>query len=322
MVSDRRPGPLPTLLAAPSVAPPRPFSARLWSLSLPLPANLCLLLLVLEYPGSYPRQCHKSRTRRHAAADTLSTILTMRILHAVLVSSGIEDSLPGDIDLPKISPSTAAGICVAIAGNVLISLALNCQKLAHRRLERECEAAAHAPQPLLPTHADTHPPRSTRDERSIPTSSIPPSVALETVPLLERGQDLEPPPRKPWFFFRRSTTRIHAKEADRTHLASTHALVPVDDSTIRNGSSPHHKKSEKQPTEEANYLKSKLWYVSKSCRYHLSAHKNDRWLGFLLMNIGELGNFISYAFAPASLVAPLGTVRLHSTPHRRNKPRT
>ncbi len=27
------------------------------------------------------------------------------------------------------------------------------------------------------------------------------------------------------------------------------------------------------------------------------------------MNIGESGNFISYAFAPASVVAPLGTVR-------------
>lgn len=26
------------------------------------------------------------------------------------------------------------------------------------------------------------------------------------------------------------------------------------------------------------------------------------------MNIGELGNFISYAFASASIVAPLGTV--------------
>ena len=27
------------------------------------------------------------------------------------------------------------------------------------------------------------------------------------------------------------------------------------------------------------------------------------------MNIGEIGNFISYGFAPASVVAPLGTVR-------------
>lgn len=35
------------------------------------------------------------------------------------------------------------------------------------------------------------------------------------------------------------------------------------------------------------------------------------------MNIGEMGNFISYAFAPASLVAPLGTVRRKypSSPH-------
>ena len=36
-----------------------------------------------------------------------------------------------------------------------------------------------------------------------------------------------------------------------------------------------------------------------------------RWLGFLLMNVGEIGNFISYAWAPASVVAPLGTVRNH-----------
>ena len=40
----------------------------------------------------------------------------------------------------------------------------------------------------------------------------------------------------------------------------------------------------------------------------------DRWTGFLLMNIGETGNFISYAFAPASMVAPLGTVSVSSSP--------
>jgi hypothetical protein len=28
------------------------------------------------------------------------------------------------------------------------------------------------------------------------------------------------------------------------------------------------------------------------------------------MNIGECGNFISYAYAPASVVAPLGTVSI------------
>lgn len=32
------------------------------------------------------------------------------------------------------------------------------------------------------------------------------------------------------------------------------------------------------------------------------------------MNVGESGNFISYAFAPASVVAPLGTVNGFSVP--------
>ncbi|KAJ7507575.1 DUF803-domain-containing protein [Mycena galericulata] len=44
---------------------------------------------------------------------------------------------------------------------------------------------------------------------------------------------------------------------------------------------------------ESDYLRSKVW-----------------WLGFALMNVGELGNFISYAWAPASVVAPLGTFAL------------
>ncbi|XP_072007611.1 NIPA-like protein 2 [Engystomops pustulosus] len=39
------------------------------------------------------------------------------------------------------------------------------------------------------------------------------------------------------------------------------------------------------------YYKSKLW-----------------WCGVLLMAIGELGNFAAYAFAPATLIAPLGCV--------------
>lgn len=48
---------------------------------------------------------------------------------------------------------------------------------------------------------------------------------------------------------------------------------------------------EDQGSERETYLKSKLW-----------------WFGLLLMAIGESGNFLSYGFAPASVVAPLGTV--------------
>lgn len=40
----------------------------------------------------------------------------------------------------------------------------------------------------------------------------------------------------------------------------------------------------------------------------LDGESDPRWFGYVLMNVGELGNFTSYAFAPASVVAPLGTV--------------
>lgn len=47
-----------------------------------------------------------------------------------------------------------------------------------------------------------------------------------------------------------------------------------------------------EPDSKA-YLKVKLW-----------------WLGMAIMTLGELGNFAAYGFAPAVLVAPLGTVAL------------
>ena len=31
------------------------------------------------------------------------------------------------------------------------------------------------------------------------------------------------------------------------------------------------------------------------------------WLGVVLMGLGEIGNFSAYGYAPASVVAPLGT---------------
>ena len=192
------------------------------------------------------------------------------IMHIPILSSGIEDSLPDGIDLPKISSATAAGIGVAIAGNVLISLALNCQKLAHRRLEREREAAAQAPQPLLPTHSDGRAQDGSQHGDPTPATPIPAIAVVETAPLLEHAHGAEAVPRRPgrrWLFFRRPTARLHAKEADRAHLASTHALMPVDVVTVRtDGSSPRSKKPERQDvdSEESNYLKSKLWYVKQS----------------------------------------------------------
>lgn len=41
-------------------------------------------------------------------------------------------------------------------------------------------------------------------------------------------------------------------------------------------------------------------------------HSSSWWLGMVMIILGEAGNFIAYGFAPASVVAPLGTVTLIS----------
>ena len=60
---------------------------------------------------------------------------------------------------------------------------------------------------------------------------------------------------------------------------------------VHRDSHHHHEGDDKPQVEEGMYLKSRLW-----------------WLGLSLIAVGEGGNFLSYGFAPASVVAPLGTV--------------
>lgn len=56
-----------------------------------------------------------------------------------------------------------------------------------------------------------------------------------------------------------------------------------------------HMKIQEQGGSKNSYTSSKLW-----------------WLGLLLTIVGEVGNFVAYMFAPAALVAPLGTVTVIS----------
>ncbi|KAH9894380.1 DUF803-domain-containing protein [Cubamyces lactineus] len=219
--------------------------------------------------------------------------------------------IPDGIDLPQITTSTAAGIGVAILGNILISLALNCQKLAHRRLETERQTKAQElrrPKPHRSTSAPTGRVSGERPHQPLSTTHSTPLAAvavLETDPLLEDSEEsldhtqpqtptqATPNPSRRWLFSHYNP----ARDADRSHLAGTHALMPVDVVPLRSDSSSQqyarNSKEELHDGNESDYLRSKLW-----------------WLGFLLMNVGELGNFISYAFAPASVVAPLGTFAL------------
>ena len=56
-----------------------------------------------------------------------------------------------------------------------------------------------------------------------------------------------------------------------------------------------HNQNELRGAAKLSYLKLKLW-----------------WVGMILMAIGETGNFLAYAYAPATIVAPLGAVSVVS----------
>ncbi|KAA1466270.1 DUF803-domain-containing protein [Dentipellis sp. KUC8613] len=216
-----------------------------------------------------------------------------------------------DIEFPDIEPATVAGISVAIAGNILISLALNLQKLAHRRLEHErvSNNAAELPSDAASLELGTERPLHIADLEPNPWDSFgnntepntpqtePPSRA-ETAPLISFSTPSNPstPPHR--------TPRT--PPIPRAYGATVSEVdIPVSDIPVRGKGKKAQRNTINEDDahdsgnglggagEETVYLKSKLW-----------------WSGFLLMNVGELGNFISYAFAPASVVAPLGTFAL------------
>lgn len=181
------------------------------------------------------------------------------------------------LGLPRLTKSTVTGISVAIAGNIVISLALNCQKLAHRRLEREREERSRELQPQAGSDR-----REGSDPAASNTSGGHPQVApstsavtvIETEPLLigrtttNYGTGSEAQlDRKPAWYSRLWTSEgkkrhlIH--EADSSHLASTHVLMPVDivhPVQSENGQRPDEDPQMDADTgSESDYLKSKLW---------------------------------------------------------------
>lgn len=193
------------------------------------------------------------------------------------------------------------GIAVAIGGNILISFALNCQKLAHKYLETERSK-----------HSNDPPNRQLDDEEQ----PLIPSAAQDDTTLINYGSNTDS--ASPLSV----STRIERRYVtNRSYTSSEASLEELGETNHR---SAHHTNKSPPPGsslniegeaqgkgKETDYLRSKLWSVFIH-HYHYSYFIFKfvlRWSGFLLMNIGELGNFLSYAYAPASVVAPLGTVR-------------
>ncbi|KIK65425.1 hypothetical protein GYMLUDRAFT_38882 [Collybiopsis luxurians FD-317 M1] len=224
---------------------------------------------------------------------------------------------------PKLTTATIIGISVAVAGNVLISLALNLQKLAHKRMDAEksltSSDTAHT-SVKTPTLDSERSQVSTVDEGEEGRESGT-NVRLGTTSNLRafESEPLLPFPRGPQT--PKSVTSDYGSAASpsrpakkklvsrmfpfRSRQKPRPVLLPVDivpQSRIQNNNFKPNStnaqidpplKGQEENGNETDYLKSKLW-----------------WSGFLLMNVGEMGNFISYAWAPASIVAPLGTFAL------------
>ncbi|KAG2058840.1 DUF803-domain-containing protein [Suillus hirtellus] len=239
---------------------------------------------------------------------------------------------PG-IGLPHLTLQTGIGITVAIAGNVLISLALNLQKLAHIRLEKAQKQARMERE--LHISGDARHSRTPHDQRPSGDPATG-SHESETQPLIQGssasysraryGTSTSPGTRRDDSRSRKSTSSVRGRRPGQpsrqsslvsrfipfhlgqpsgvnenvSHTQETLAIpvdvIPAERIVALNGydrrAPPSPELWEEEGTE-SDYLRSKIW-----------------WSGFILMNIGEAGNFISYAFAPASVVAPLGTFAL------------
>ncbi|KAL4966742.1 DUF803 domain membrane protein [Aspergillus stella-maris] len=169
--------------------------------------------------------------------------------------------------------SSLIGIITALAGNVLISLALNIQRYAHIRIDKEWEH--EKAQQNGNSNGNGNWKRS--HQRDVSGSSY---GAVEGP--AERYQDEPSVQSDP---YRDEESDCHGEEDGLLDSA-------VSDRTVQggngsgNGSGAGRRKS---------YLRSPYW-----------------WAGIILMTLGETGNFMAYGFAPASIVSPLGVVALIS----------
>ncbi|EAL18858.1 hypothetical protein CNBI1190 [Cryptococcus deneoformans B-3501A] len=256
-----------------------------------------------------------------------------------------------------VSTSSFIGVGIACAGNILISLALTIQKLAHRNNEE----ALHVDQD--PSASDSEPPSPPLRPRSRTRFGDPSPILEESEPPTPHhdrfihdddgsenggssrddrmgegryGLGLEDVVAVPVTFISERSksnpeaTRITSYQSNDLSRSSSRGPPPVPifppkHTSLRvkldpNPPAPRHSRHDDPEdesedegedgddetvglkitdgrdigkVEEGMYLKSKLW-----------------WLGMVLIAVGEGGNFLSYGFAPASVVAPLGTVAL------------
>lgn len=169
--------------------------------------------------------------------------------------------------------SSLIGIVTAIVGNVLISFALNMQRYAHIRLDREWQEKERQ-----------------RKRRVASSTSI--SRMIEEGSKTDAKRKYQSPQRS-------ADVNGHTRVSIDGGLEASEndPLIPRDPSQSRPSLESEDSGSSGQEAayKQKSYLKSPYW-----------------WAGIILMTVGEAGNFLAYGFAPASIVSPLGVVALIS----------
>lgn len=180
--------------------------------------------------------------------------------------------------------SSVIGISTALAGNVLISLALNIQRYAHIRIEREWTREktrkesdwkrAHSDGVVAGSYGTVTESGWARGRKPGQRANV--GRYRDESPESENAQD---------DVGLSTDARDEESDADDPLAQST-----LSDRTIRPGDKELHHGSRRK-----SYLRSPYW-----------------WVGIVLMCLGEVGNFLAYGFAPASIVSPLGVVAMIS----------
>lgn len=212
-----------------------------------------------------------------AAGSATTPATTFQLANPVKISP--TSSLP---DYGSENWSSLIGIITAIVGNVLISFALNMQRYAHIRLEREWQEKERQRKRRLINNGSSHTEGQDEVERThvqIGKQYHPPRHTECTVDD-ERAADLN--------------EGGVATEADP--LLGPVRPSRVDEQAVSRKAGPTGSGGEHEAAyKQKSYLKSPYW-----------------WAGIILMTTGEAGNFLAYGFAPASIVSPLGVVALIS----------
>lgn len=178
----------------------------------------------------------------------------------------------GDEELKRWS--SFIGICIAVIGNVLISLALNIQKFAHMRLARKRVLLERAPATAVEV---LDPEDGSNTTMGVGATTTPTGAAVAAASLPDEVD-------------------AAGSENETTTLLGDAKKNKQKKIRPRLGSSGRKKKAAAAAGKDdmdTSYITSPLW-----------------WLGLTLMFFGECGNFLAYGFAPASIVSPLGVVAL------------